>query len=296
MQRFVWGIILILSFFYCASPLFAEERFIIGLELKKGKQYFEYAHYDSAEAVFKSIIDHDSENTLAWHYLGRIVYEKGDIDSAITLLEFSADKNPESPGYCYWLGMAYAQKAMTSGLFKKVSFGKKMKKVWLKAVELDPGNSMARLNLALFYLEAPGIAGGDTDKAIAQADTILQYYTDNFEAKCVYCRAYEKRKKWKEAEKCYLERYQAGPDEDVALRYLGMFYIERKKYKDAVRIFKEYVDNYPEFTDSHYCLGLAYHKQKNYKLAKTEYERALELWPQYEYASDGLKEVNKKLK
>lgn len=296
MKKMLLGIIVCFWVIAGCRYVYADGRFILGLELKKGKGYFEKAQYDSAEAVFKRILGHDSENTLGWHYLGRIAYEKSDLDSAIVLLQYSADKNRESPGFCYWLGMAYAEKALTSGLFKKASFAKKMKKVWHKAVELDPGNNMARLNLCLFYTEAPGIAGGSPDKAWAHADTILQYYPDNFEAKCVYCRVLEKKKKWDEAEKCYLERYRAGPTEDVALRYLGMFYVGRKRYSDAEKIFREYVDAYPDFTDSHYCLGLAYHKQKKYQEAKAEYERALELWPQYEDAQDGLKKVNKKLK
>ncbi len=294
MRRFCIYVICITAIHFIFAP-YAQARFIIGIELNKGKQYFEDAHYDSAETVFNNILEHDSTHTLSWHYLGRIQFEKGVLDSSIVLLERAADENPESPGFCYWLGMAYAQKALTSGLFKKASFAGKMKKVWKKAVELDPGNAMAHLNLALFYLEAPGIAGGDSDKAIAQADTILMYYPDHFEAKCVYCRAYEKKKEYEKAEECYLQRYEEGPTEDIALRYLGMFYIDRERYDDAERIFEEYVEVYPNFTDSHYCLGVAYHKQKRYEEAKAEYERALELWPHYEDARDGLKDVNKKL-
>ncbi|MBD3168188.1 MAG: tetratricopeptide repeat protein [candidate division Zixibacteria bacterium] len=273
----------------------AEARFIIGLELNRGKKFFEKADYDSAENVFKEIIAHDSTNTLSWHYLGRILYEKGELDSSIVLLEYAAGQNPESPGYCYWLGMAYAQKALTSGLFKKASFAGKMKKIWMKAVELDPGNSMARLNLALFYTEAPGIAGGDPDKAKAQADTILQYYPDNFKAKCVYCRVLEKKEKWDKAEECYIERYKESPQDYIILRALGMYYIDRERYEDAEKIFRDYVNVYPDYTDSHYCLGYAYHKQNRYRDAKTHYEKALQLWPQYEEARDRLKEVNDEL-
>lgn len=294
-RHIISGLMVFSLLVFCNSSGFADDRFIMGLELKKGKDHFEQARYDSAEVVFSGILKHDSANTLAWHYLGRIAFDRGEVDSAIHLLELAADRNPESPGFCYWLGMAYAQKALTSGLFKKASFAKKMKNVWEKALELDPGNAMSRLNLALFYTEAPGIAGGDADKAKAQADTILQYYPDNFEARCVYCRVLEKKKRYDEAEKCYLERYEEGPTEDVILRALGMFYIDRERYGDAERIFDRYVEVYPDFTDSHYCLGLAYHKQKMYVEAQREYRRALDLWPHYEDARDGLEEVNKKL-
>lgn len=44
---------------------------------------------------------------------------------------------------------------------------RRMRKDWEKAVEIDPNHELASFSLALFYGAAPGIVGGDTEKAAA---------------------------------------------------------------------------------------------------------------------------------
>ena len=59
------------------------------------------------------------------------------------------------------------------GLLKKRSIGKKMKKVLERGVKLQPESIYALGDLAQFHMQAPGIVGGDKDKAKALAERIM---------------------------------------------------------------------------------------------------------------------------
>ena len=60
---------------------------------------------------------------------------------------------------------AQAQLLVSGNLAYKMAHGQRARQWVLRAVELDPGNAAAQLSLALYYKNAPGIAGGDKARA-----------------------------------------------------------------------------------------------------------------------------------
>ena len=58
-----------------------------------------------------------------------------------------------------------AQLLMYNGMLYKMQYGPTVREYAEKALELDPGNIKARLNLALYYKNAPAIAGGSEQTA-----------------------------------------------------------------------------------------------------------------------------------
>ena len=58
-----------------------------------------------------------------------------------------------------------AQLLMFNGMLYKMQYGPVVREYAEKALELDPGNIKAKLNLALFYKNAPAIAGGSEKTA-----------------------------------------------------------------------------------------------------------------------------------
>jgi tetratricopeptide (TPR) repeat protein len=59
-----------------------------------------------------------------------------------------------------------AQLLMFNGILYKMNFGPKVRELAEKALELNPENIKALLTLALFYKNAPAIAGGSEKKAL----------------------------------------------------------------------------------------------------------------------------------
>jgi len=86
-------------------------------------------------------------------------------DRAIQACEAAAKAAPNNSTYALELARAYGDKADHSGAFTGMRMVGKIRGSFERAVRLDPSNVEALSDLGQFYVEAPGIAGGGTDKA-----------------------------------------------------------------------------------------------------------------------------------
>ena len=102
----------------------------------------------------------------------RAALRTGDVDGAVALAEKAAKEDPKSSNLALWLGRAYGQKARKASILTQLSWAKKCKGAFERAVLLDPANLDARSDLISYLVNAPGLAGGDRDEARRQADEI----------------------------------------------------------------------------------------------------------------------------
>ncbi|MEX2443204.1 MAG: hypothetical protein WD492_06355 [Alkalispirochaeta sp.] len=73
----------------------------------------------------------------------------------------------------------HAQMMFARGMIYIARYGNEARRQALRAMELDPGNAGARITVAGFYLNAPGIAGGDTEKGTAILESTLEQHAVN---------------------------------------------------------------------------------------------------------------------
>jgi tetratricopeptide (TPR) repeat protein len=102
----------------------------------------------------------------------RAALRTNDVDGAVTLAEKAAADDPKSSALALWLGRAYGQKARKASILTQLSWAKKCKGAFERAVLLDPANLDARTDLISYLVNAPGLAGGDKAEARRQADEI----------------------------------------------------------------------------------------------------------------------------
>jgi tetratricopeptide (TPR) repeat protein len=114
--------------------------------------------------------DADSLNLLA-----RAYYSIEQWDDAIAASQRALKLQPNRSEFHSWMGRAYGEKADTVGMIGAASLARKTKSEFEKAVQLNPAASQARLDLAEYYIEAPGFMGGGMDKANAQADATSRF-------------------------------------------------------------------------------------------------------------------------
>ncbi|WP_052200173.1 lipopolysaccharide assembly protein LapB [Terriglobus sp. TAA 43] len=88
-----------------------------------------------------------------------------DIDHAIQACEAATAAAPNNSTYELELARMYGNKADHSGAFTGMRMVGKIRGAFEKAVQLDGSNVEALSDLGQFYVEAPGIVGGGTDKA-----------------------------------------------------------------------------------------------------------------------------------
>jgi tetratricopeptide (TPR) repeat protein len=91
--------------------------------------------------------------------------DRGAYDEAVALAEHAVGADPRCSGCWHWLGKAYGLKAKHASVLLQLPLARRCKAAFEKAVELDPSNTAARLDLLSYYVKAPGIAGGSRKRA-----------------------------------------------------------------------------------------------------------------------------------
>lgn len=141
-------------------------------ERERGIRLFEQQAYAEARAVLEPYARAHPKDAVAAAYIGRAYLEEGKADKAVEWLERAVRLEAGNAGYQAQLGNAYGRKALGANLIQQASLAKKAKGAYDAAVAIDPANLEARWGLLQFYLLAPGVMGGDKNKARAQAAEI----------------------------------------------------------------------------------------------------------------------------
>jgi tetratricopeptide (TPR) repeat protein len=120
---------------------------------------------DAAEAAAKAVLATDKSNAVA-HALLCSLYNSIELrDEAVTECEAAASLAPNNSQYALELARTYGNKADHSGALTGMRIVGKIRANFERAVSLDGHNIEALSDLGQFYVDAPGIVGGGTDKA-----------------------------------------------------------------------------------------------------------------------------------
>ncbi|MBE1286141.1 MAG: hypothetical protein GJ671_00245 [Alteromonadaceae bacterium] len=151
-------------------------------DVTKGGQAYAQGDKVGALAYYKAV-----ENTpegikaLAYFYM-----KEDELDDAEDVIVAGVKRFPDNPDLYNVKGVIMSRQAM-GAVFSALSYAKKSKAGFAKAVELAPQNSQYRMDLVQFYLQAPGFAGGDPEQAwkhiqvLEKLDSVMA-----FQAKVTY--------------------------------------------------------------------------------------------------------------
>jgi Flp pilus assembly protein TadD len=236
--------------------------------------------------------------------------------------------NPGNGSYHRWLGHVYGEKADRASFLTAVGLARKTREEFERAVELNPGDIDARVDLSEFYIEAPGIVGGGEDKARLQAKQ-MGLKNPAWEH-WVYARIAEKNHDLATAELEYHRMIEASKGDSEAWLNLALFFRHAKRYDEmeralvatsqapiskpdvlvdvaqnlyrtgrnsslAIKVIKRYfalgpVEEAPAFK-AHYLLGMLLEKQGDKAGATREYQASLALARQFGLAQQALTRV-----
>lgn len=129
---------------------------------------FEQGEMDKATELFEA----ESSSLQAKIYLARILM-RSDLDDAEDWIEDAVEQDADSAEVHYWRGRVMGQQASESFL-SALSYAKKSKASFARAVELEPDSIKYQTGLFRFHVNAPGIAGGDIDIAKKVADDVTK--------------------------------------------------------------------------------------------------------------------------
>jgi len=257
------------------------------VDLIKRRQWTE------AQTLLEKITLEQPTNAEAWFFLGQTFVARNDAEKSVPPLEKAVSLAPDNSEYQRILGDAYGLSALKAGLFSKLSWAKKCKAAYDKAVELDPSNLRARLSLMEFCRQAPGFVGGGLDKAFEQAAEIKKL--DPVRGRQAYAGLYVAEKKYAEAFALYEEVLREKPDDEDALYNIGRIAaISGEQLDRGLETLKLLVAREGRANDARAQtrIGNILEKKNDKTGARAAYQAALIGDPKFTQAMEALRKLN----
>jgi len=169
--------------------------------------------------------DAESSNLLC-----RAYFALEDWDRAESSCRKAVSLDPDNSRFHLWLGRVYGEKADRSSFLVAAALAGKVRGEFERAVQLNPKDVDARLDLAEFYLAAPGIVGGGEQKARAQAQSIAT--VNPAREHWVYARIAEQKKDAATAEREYHQYIDLSKGDAEAWLNLALFLRRQKRFDE----------------------------------------------------------------
>lgn len=197
------------------------------------KDLLQAGRVDDAITALNQQISSNPRDAEALHQLCRAYFQYEDWDRAEGRCKKAVELQPGNSGYHRWLGRVYGEKAERATL--PLGLAIKTREEFRRAADLDPTDAYAGVDIAEFYIEAPGMMGGGQDKAREQAKIVGK--VNPGQEHWVYARIAEKNKDFATAEREYRQIIDASKGDAEAWLNLGFFYRNRKRYDDMEQAF-----------------------------------------------------------
>lgn len=202
----------------------------------------------------------DPQATLALGLAAMGGREDGKLEDALKQAQRCVQALPTSSVCHYALGSVLGNQAMRAGPFKALRLTGTIKDSLTRAVELDPGNIDAREALVMFYLLAPGIAGGSVHKAGEVAQQAQARQPEH--SKLLLARVALHEKQAERVEQLLLS-VNLGSDKSLrdSVREgwgsLGASWLQQKQPEKAKAVFERLQREHPDHALGSYGLGRA---------------------------------------
>jgi tetratricopeptide (TPR) repeat protein len=167
--------------------------------------------------------DAESSNLLC-----RAYFALEDWDRAESSCRKAVLLDPNNSRFHLWLGRVYGEKADRANFLAAAVLAGKVREEFERAVELDPKDVDARLDLAEFYLAAPAVVGGGEQKAREQAQYIATL--NPAREHWVYARIAEQKKDAVTAEREYRQYIDLSQSDAEAWLNLALFLRRQKRF------------------------------------------------------------------
>lgn len=266
--------------------------------LKEAKRRHQVGRTEEAEALYLQVLALDPDNVDALHMRGVLASQRGDVDTAIDLIERAAALNVESTTILSNLGTVYrsagrlpqAEASFRAALGMQpaaamtrfnlantlMARGRLDDAVaeYKRALEDEPGNPGIRNNLATALKTA-----GRFDAAADLYRGLVEDFPDDAKAKCnlgVLCMDMGLPR---EAAALYRAAMALDPDAVEPRNNLGVTLLELGAFDEAVHCLRDAVERDSTVAAAHENLGNALRKVGDIDAADDAYAAALELQP-----------------
>ncbi len=204
--------------------------------------------------------------------LGRIQMAENP-GQAEAVLKESLQRFPQSTMTLISLGNLYVQK----GDYLQAE------RLYLNAIEIEPGNYKAHFNLAKVYKER-----GDRESALREYREVIRLSPTHVVAAEILAGLYLEMGKADELEEEFRNASVRTPSNPAFHRGLGIIYSGQQMWDKAIVAFKKVLEITPDDVSTLLDLGNSYMKRGEFDSAAKMFHRVLELEPGNGMASQGL--------
>lgn len=162
-------------------------------QLAHGDYYLFVGEFPAAIDAYQAAARMDKGNLHAQWGIASATLRGNQYDKALELAKGLLPAATKAGGF--WesrtlvvLGGAQGLKANLGNLMEKIHYGPQVKGTLEKAVSADPRNATAQMALGRFYLEAPGMIGGNPAKAMPYLEKAIGLQPYDYELQAWYIR------------------------------------------------------------------------------------------------------------
>jgi tetratricopeptide (TPR) repeat protein len=194
------------------------------------KEMLAAGRIDEAIAELNGRLSFSPADAESSNLLCRAYYTLEEWDRAESLCRKAVSLDPQNSRFHLWLGRVYGEKADRVNFMSAAGLAGKVRGEFERAVQLNPKDVEARLDLAEFYIDAPSIVGGGEQKAREQAQTVGA--VNPAREHWVYARIAEHRKDIATAEREYHQYIDVSKGDAEAWLNLALFFRHQKRFDD----------------------------------------------------------------
>lgn len=292
MKKSIIFLILIVSSFCFGQADFQKD-------LASGIEKFNNSDFDKAKKVFEDLYDKNENSAEVNFYLGYTLFKINNLenlDDAIEYLEKAVELEPNNIEYNFRLAQLYGIDAREASIFRVMSVASSMKEQLLKTLELDQNHIEARIYLANFYLQAPGIAGGDIEQALIEANKIVTI--NEMRGRVLLAQIYLELEEIQKAENEFKTvENKFGDDPKIFNMYntYGYFLVNQNRLDEAITKFEKQIKLAPDNANAHDSLGEAYKLKGQLHKSLEAYKKALEINPNLKSSKVAVEEIQEQL-
>ncbi|MBZ5608810.1 MAG: tetratricopeptide repeat protein [Acidobacteriia bacterium] len=134
----------------------------------------ENGHWKRARAIVEAAYKAHPNEAQANYSMARVRHEFGNLDDAAKFSEAAVRLDPKSSPAHRELGEIYADQTAHVSFLKQLGLGHKIKSEFDAALSIAPKDPANIFDQIQYYMEAPGVAGGDKKKALETANDLVK--------------------------------------------------------------------------------------------------------------------------
>jgi tetratricopeptide (TPR) repeat protein len=237
------------------------------MEVQKAVDLCATSNYSRARSLLEGIIKENDQNDEAHYVLAVVLSLMDNMAAAKDHAKMAIQLKSSSAEYHYALASIYIVESRTASFFRLPGIASGMKKELDAALGLDPDHARTMIALAMYYINVPGILGGDNKKALELANRLRQL--DEKQGRILLCQIFISTKDYVKATEEANDLIKL--DEKQGRIFLSQVYSKLKDNEKAIAEANKIIE-VDDFTGRSMLIAF-YEEQGDLDKVEVEYKR-----------------------